>query len=162
MQIDPATARALQAVIDHDLAIERRLDLRIDAFDLSTWNPEQRDSAAYQLHNLYNALQNSFIQISRTFENHITQPERWHRELLEKMFLDLAPIRPALLPESTRPLLRDLLSFRHLFRHSYEFDLDATKLGRLIHDWKEGRAPVLAALRTFSDALAQIAPARSD
>ncbi len=156
MQIDPASARALQAVVDHDLVAIRRLNDRLEAFDLVTWNVEQRDSAAYQLHNIYNALENSFMQISRTFENHITQPERWHRELLDKMFLDLHPLRPALLPQAVRPLLRDLLSFRHLFRHGYEFDLDAAKLARLVREWRDGREPVLDALRAFSVALSQI------
>lgn len=157
MQIDPLSARALQAVIDHDLAAMVGLDVRIDAFDIGAWTREQRDSAAYQLHNIYNALENSFIQVSRTFENHITQPERWHLELLDKMFFDLAPIRPALLPETSRRLLRDLLAFRHLFRHAYEFDLDAAKLGRLLAEWQDGREPVRDALRTFSKSLAQIA-----
>lgn len=157
MQIDPASARALQAVIDHDLTAIHRLNERIESFNVGAWNLEQRDSAAYQLHNIYNALENSFIQISRTFENHITQPERWHLELLEKMFLDLHPLRPALLPGAVRPLLRDLLAFRHLFRHAYEFDLDATKLARLLQEWRNGHVPVLAALDIFSALLGRAA-----
>lgn len=157
MQIDAPSARALQAVIDHDLAALRRLAERLEAVDCARWSREERDSAAYQLHNFYNALENSFIQISRTFENHITQPERWHRELLEKMFLDLEPIRPALLAEGSRPLLRDLLSFRHLFRHGYEFDLDPAKLERLLDEWRAGHAALAQALETFSQALGEMA-----
>ena len=50
--------------------------------------PDYRDLAAasYCLHNIYNALKNTFEQISRTFENHIVDLTQWHKELLEKMF----------------------------------------------------------------------------
>lgn len=82
-------------------------------------------AAAYCLHNIYNAIENSCEQISRTFENHIVDPAQWHRELLEKMFLELPGWRPRLFPEELRSVLNDLSGFRHLFRHTYDFQLDA-------------------------------------
>ncbi len=157
MQIDSASARALQAIVEYDIAAVRRLAARLEAVDPRQWSRQEQESAAYQLHNTYNALENSFLQVSRTFENHITQPERWHRELLEKMFLDLEPLRPALLPAASRPLLRDLLAFRHLFRHAYESELDAGKLERLLTAWRGGWPAVLAALESFAKMLAQTA-----
>ena len=155
MKIDPASARALQAVIERDLEAITRLDARLANFNPEGSSDDQRDAAAYQLHNIYNALENSFIQVSRTFENHITQPESWHRELLEKMFLDLSPIRPALVPDSCRALLRDLMSFRHVFRHAYDFEIDTAKLCALQQRWNERKRLVLEALNTFAHALHQ-------
>jgi hypothetical protein len=110
-------------------------------------------AAGYLLHNLYNALENSFEQISRTFENHIVDASRWHRELLDKMFLDIPCVRPPVLTQGLRPLLHDLLGFRHRFRHSYDFTLDAARLARLSADWNLGKNELFAALQAFSDSL---------
>lgn len=110
-------------------------------------------AAGYLLHNLYNALENSFEQISRTFENHVVDASRWHRELLDKMFLDIPGVRPAVLTEALRPLLHDLRGFRHVFRHSYDFNLDSARLARLAADWNLGKKELFALLQAFSDSL---------
>ena len=79
-------------------------------------DPAFRDIAAagYVLHNIYGALENIFEQISRTFENHVTDPTQWHRELLTKMFLEIPKIRAAVLPADLRGFLNDLRGFRHV------------------------------------------------
>jgi hypothetical protein len=91
MQLPASDAIALRAVIEHDLAQVQRLEQRLGAL-LQTDAPRQDPDAiaiAYYLHNPYEALENSFDQISRTFENHVKDPGRWHQEPLDKMFLDL-------------------------------------------------------------------------
>ena len=67
---------------------------------------------------------------------------RWHRELLEKIFLDIKPLRPAVLPDHLRSLLGDLLGFRHLFRHAYEFKIDPAKTIALWNRWSVENASV--------------------
>ena len=114
-----------------------------------------RDYAAvgYLLHNLYNALENSFEQISRTFENHVVDVPRWHRELLDKMFLEIPGVRPAVLTDALRPLLHDLRGFRHVFRHGYDFSLDSARLAGLVASWNSRKKELFAALQAFSDRL---------
>jgi len=114
-----------------------------------------RDWAAvgYLLHNLYNALENSFEQISRTFENHVVDASRWHSELLDKMSLAIPTVRPAVLPDTLRPILHDLRGFRHIFRHSYDLNLDPVRLARLTQDWNLAKRDLLASLQAFSDSL---------
>lgn len=121
---------------------------------------EFRDAAAtaYLLHNLYNALENSFEHISRGFENHIKDASQWHKELLAKMFLDIPGIRPAVFPLACRKLLNELRGFRHVFRHSYDFELDTSRLTLLVEDWISGREALLGALRNLSRSLANHAP----
>lgn len=109
------------------------------------------------MHNLFNALENSFAQISLTFENPVKDRSRWHRELLEKMFLEIAPLRPAVLAAETRPLLADMLGFRHLFRHSYELRLDEARLLALRVRWQEEGVAVKSALAKFQNLLARAA-----
>jgi hypothetical protein len=105
---------------------------------------------AYALHNTYNALENSFDQISRTFENHIVDPVRWHRELMVKMFVEIPDVRPSVLPEAAQPMLNDLRGFRHIFRHGYDFQLDASKLNRLVECWQAEESVVLDGLSRFA------------
>jgi hypothetical protein len=154
VKIEPVAALALQAVIENDLRLIGEMNRQLDALTGGGINERDVVTVAYLLHNLYSVLENSFAQISRTFENHIVDPARWHRELLSKMFLVIPSVRPAVLPENIRPLLHEMLRFRHLFRHSYDFQLDATKLRALCLQWQGGSDSVAEALRTFGRTLA--------
>jgi hypothetical protein len=49
--------------------------------------------------------------------------ERWHKALLFKMTVPIKGVRPALLSEELAADLDEYLSFRHLFRNSYGFEL---------------------------------------
>jgi hypothetical protein len=157
MKPDAAQLASLSAVITEDVAAIERLNVELSQLlaPLGAPKPAFRDMAAvaYLLHNVYCALENAFEQISRTFENHITDPAQWHRELLAKMFLEIPTIRAAVLPGDLRGFLNDLRGFRHLFRHSYDFQLDAEKLNRLARDWTGTRLELLAALTRFRDSL---------
>ena len=59
-----------------------------------------------------------------------TEPadQNWHRSLLETMAMEVPGIRPPILSRDALPALRDLLSFRHFFRHAYTVPLDAGRL----------------------------------
>lgn len=157
MKPDTAQLASLGAVITEDLAAIERLNVELSQLiaSLAAPEPEFRDMAAvaYVLHNVYCALESGFEQVSRTFENHITDPAQWHRELLAKMFLEIPAVRPAVLPADLRGFLNDLRGFRHLFRHSYDFQLDPEKLSRLVRDWTAARPDLLAALTRFRDGL---------
>lgn len=113
------------------------------------------DSLGYSLHNIYNALENCFEQISLSFENDVRDRARWHRELLETMFLDIKGLRPAVLPEQLRSPLADMLGFRHLFRHAYEFQLDQAKTVALWNRWSVENASVKQSLTHFANELEQ-------
>jgi hypothetical protein len=113
------------------------------------------DSLGYSLHNIYNALENCFEQISLSFDNQVRDRTRWHRELLEQMFLDIKPLRPAVLPEELRSVLAELLGFRHLFRHAYEFKLDPAKTVALWNRWSLKNISVKQSLNLFANELEQ-------
>jgi len=142
-------------------AIERlHRELGPLAAALSVPAPAFRDvaAAAYVLHNIYGALENTFEQISRTFENHITDPVQWHRELLTKMFLEIPKIRPAVIPQDLRGVLNDLRGFRHVFRHAYEYELDPEKIALLIRDWNKARTQLISSLDLFRESLLRDLP----
>jgi len=151
---DPAARASLGAVIERDLAAITGIEAALQELPLEA-DYGQRAGVAYGLHNLYCALENSFDQISRSFENHVVDREQWHRELMLKMFLEIQGVRPSVLPNGVRPLLNELRSFRHVFRHSYDFQLDPARLNTLVAAWQGGGPAVLEALRRFAVWLCQ-------
>ena len=158
MRIDANDAITLKAVIDADLAALRRIDAALAELDQVPLLGE-RDwiAAAYYLHGAYCALENTFEQISRTFENHVKDVSRWHQELLRKMFLDLTPLRPAVLPADLQGDLNDLRGFRHVFRHGYGIDLDVERLQSLVRRWRHMSPHVQRALSLFAEELSRAA-----
>lgn len=91
--------------------------------------PDEFDWAAlgYTIHNTYNLMENYFLRIAKFFENSIDQDSR-HRNLIDRMALDIPDIRPALLEPENIPPLHELRSFRHVFRNIYQGRLNEEKL----------------------------------
>jgi hypothetical protein len=155
MKIESSAALTLAALIRSALDAIAGIEDRVSQFDPQNLSPAELDSLAYSMHNIYDALENCFEQISRAFEDHSSDPARWHRELLDKMFLEIKSLRPAVVPEESRSLLGELLGFRHVFRHAYHFKLDKAKIVALWNRWVEGNASVKQALTCFADELEQ-------
>lgn len=77
------------------------------------------ESVAYQLHNLYNSVEELLKIVATYFENNITDTAQWHSVLLMRMTQNIPGIRPALLSSDTFLILNSLRGFRHFFRHAY-------------------------------------------
>lgn len=102
--------------------------------EIETTSPTTRESLShlgYLLHNLYCALEDCFQEVCTTFENRIEDPSRYHRELLKRVHIEIPGIRPRLLSQKSYALLDDLRGFRHVFRHSYTYELSLKKLKEL-------------------------------
>ncbi len=84
MRIDPVDAAALRAVLLKDLEAMNQLESYARSLVAAESSRAVIESLSFALHNRYNALGNSFAQISLSFENHLKDKARWHRELLEK------------------------------------------------------------------------------
>lgn len=156
MRIDSSAALTLAALIRSALEAIDRIENHVSHFDPDNLSPAELDSLAYSIHNIYNALENSFDQISRGFEDHEGDQARWHRELLDTMFLEIKSLRPAVLPEEARSLLGELLGFRHVFRHAYDFKLDKAKIVALWNRWSSENVSVRQALTLFANELEQL------
>ena len=109
--------------------IFREIEQRIALLDTS---PEVLIFVAYYLHNLYCSLEDIFKEVSRVFENTIDEPEKWHRELLLKMTLEVEGIRPRLISEESFVILDELRGFRHFFRHAYSVPMDGERVKQLV------------------------------
>jgi hypothetical protein len=120
------------------LVLDRRVrdDLkRIDELYEALGSPELTESSpqeeliviSYRLHNIFTAIENIFRNIANAFENQVSQ-KSWHSEVLQRMRLDLTPLRPAVIDAEAYEKLDELRRFRHVFRTMYGLDLDPVRL----------------------------------
>lgn len=103
--------------------LKKELDELKKTLNLKNPNNFEKAAIGYSLHNFYNGCENIFKNISQFFENNFTT-YRYHRDLLERMILEIDGIRPRVISDELYLILEDFLGFRHKFRHSYSFELD--------------------------------------
>jgi hypothetical protein len=111
---------------------------------------EKKSHPGYLLHNLYCSLEDLWQEVAGTFENRLEDPTRYHRELLQRMHLEIPGIRPRILNTASYQLLNELQGFRHIFRHAYDYELDAVRLRQLKDKVMAGWIGVTEDLDTFS------------
>ena len=122
-------------------SIQRDLDVIAGIYDDLDRHPMTREIdqdtlivIAYHLHNLYNAFENIFRNVAMVFENSVEDTTRWHAQLLERMRLDILPLRPAVISDEMYGALDELRRFRHVFRHAYILKLDPLRLQIVIRE----------------------------
>jgi hypothetical protein len=125
-------ALILERSIQNDLQAISDIFARLEKATLSD-DEETLIIIAYRLHSLYMAFENIFQQIALTFENNLDEKSGWHSQLLQRMKLDLTPIRPAVIDDTTYPALDELRRFRHLFRTNYTIEFDQERLQLVLH-----------------------------
>jgi hypothetical protein len=86
------------------------------------------ESVAYQIHNVYNAVEDLLKIVAGQFENQVTDTARWHQLILQRMRQEIPGIRPALLHQNSYDALNALRGFRHFFRHAYGVSIDYDQL----------------------------------
>lgn len=121
----------LVGYLSNQMELLRRILKEVE--DTNPSSKEKTSHLAYLLHNLYCALEDVFQEIAKTFENRIEDPSKYHRELLNRMQLDVPGIRPKLLSRESRLVLDELRGFRHIFRHAYDYELNPDRVKSLKH-----------------------------
>jgi len=86
-------------------------------------NLTELSALALVVHSFYNGIENIFKRVATELGSDEPRGQFWHRQLLDSMSQP-GIVRPALISEQLAERLDDYLQFRHLFRHSYAFDLD--------------------------------------
>ena len=82
---------------------------------------------AYLIHNIYTAFESYFLRVAKHFENNLDD-SAWHRELIDRMRIDVPGIRPALISPQIAEDLDELRRFRHRFRNIYKSQLRADRV----------------------------------
>lgn len=80
------------------------------------------------LHDFYNCCERIFKRISFDINEGFEESEKWHKALLFKMTIPIKNTRPAVLSEELAAELDEYLSFRHVFRNIYGFELKGKRI----------------------------------
>ncbi|MBI5183141.1 MAG: hypothetical protein HY999_02110 [Nitrospinae bacterium] len=75
------------------------------------------------LHDFYSGIEKIFRRVAFRIDRDIPSGEDWHTELLIRMSIPIAGIRPNVISEGLKEQLAEYLRFRHLFRNIYGFEL---------------------------------------
>jgi hypothetical protein len=92
----------------------------------------ETSAAGSFLHSFYNGIEKILFLIYKDISENIPNDSQWHKNLLEKSF-ELTEKRPPIFKNEYKEDLKDLMSFRHFFRHTYEFQLDLQRLMPLLN-----------------------------
>lgn len=84
------------------------------------------------LHDFYNGVERIFELITENINGKTTSNGQWHKRLLYQMTAEIKDIRPIVISYNLAAELDEYLSFRHLFRNIYGFELDSNRLDVLI------------------------------
>lgn len=95
-------------------------------------DPEARRIKGSILHDFYNICERIFKLIAKEINGDFEAGEHWHKQLLYRMTLELKDIRPPLISKEVAASLDEFLSFRHLFRNIYGFELMGDRMDRLV------------------------------
>lgn len=87
-----------------------------------------RRSIGSILHDFYNLAERIFKKVAMDINGGYEDSERWHKALLFKMTVPIKGVRPALISEELAADLDEYLSFRHLFRNIYGFELKGDRI----------------------------------
>ena len=142
--------KKLQQLTEELAEVESKLNL--PAEEVSSF---ERGAIGYILHNFYNGCENIFKSIARFFENDLS-PQTWHQDLLKRMRLEVAGIRPQVINHELFRLLDDFRGFRHVFRHSYMFELDWERERLVARKLPQAFELIRRQLQSFLDQLDKI------
>jgi hypothetical protein len=106
----------------------------IRGLDLERASAAVLAQAAVALHHGYSAVESVLERTVRALEGSLPTGADWHVALLESMALEIQEVRPPILSAESLRLARQLLAFRHFFRHAYAIKLEAAKLAPLRED----------------------------
>jgi len=109
------------------------------------------------LENYYTCAETVFVRISQFFENHLL-PDRWHRDLLERMTLQIEKTRPRLLSDDTYRDLQELMRFRHFKRYYFGTAYDWDRLDELLRRVKRTHGVFVGELKEFLAFLRELDP----
>ena len=90
-----------------------------------------RRSIGSILHDFYNCCERIFKNIAIEINGGYGDNEKWHKALLFKMTLSIKDTRPAVISEELAAELDEYLSFRHVFRNIYGFELKGERIDYL-------------------------------
>lgn len=108
-----------------------------------------RRSMGSILHDFYNCCERIFKKIAIEIDGGYEDTEKWHKALLFKMTIPIKGLRPSVISEELAAELDDYLSFRHVFRNIYGFELKGKRIGYLSKKFDKVANRFIKEIRVF-------------
>jgi len=152
------------AMLNAELLKQREVLKRIEAYiddfagrhaDFSRLDTDAALAISQAFCNYYTCLETLFLRISQFFENN-PRPSAWHRDLLDKMRLDVPDLRQRVVSDASHRLLLEFLKFRHFCRYYFEFDYDRDKLQLQMKRFMELKPMLGEDMERFFDFIRQL------
>jgi hypothetical protein len=105
------------------------------------------------LHDFYNGCERIFKAITFDVNGGFDLSEKWHKALLFKATIHVKDVRPAIISEELAAELDDYLSFRHVFRNIYGFELKGERINQLKDKFDRTAERFIQELTNFIDLL---------
>jgi hypothetical protein len=105
------------------------------------------------LHDFYNCCERIFKRISIDINGGTEDTKTWHKSLLYKMTIPIKELRPRVISDETAAMLDEFLSFRHVFRNIYGFELKGDRIDYLSNKFPKAVHTFISEIHTFVKAL---------
>jgi len=113
------------------------------------------NSIALNLHGVYTGIERIFEVIAKKIDQRFPTGDKWHRDLLEQMSVDIPRVRKAVITEETRLILDELRRFRHLVRSAYSCQLDEEKVLIIAHQIVNSYQTIINDIQLFCNNLSK-------
>ena len=113
------------------------------------------NSIALNLHGVYTGIERIFEVIAKKIDQRFPTGDKWHRDLLEQMSVDIPRVRKAVIMEETRLILDELRRFRHLVRSAYSCQLDEEKVLIIAHQIVNSYQTIINEIQLFCNNLSK-------
>ncbi len=100
----------------------------------------------------YTCAETIFFRISQFFENDLSE-NRWHKDVLDRMRLEIREYRPCVISDTVFNDLYELLRFRHFKRYYFSLAFDWERLDAIVKRATRVHSRLLENLDTFTDFL---------
>lgn len=115
-------------------SLNRLLDMHAELLDRCVAVPPtviEVSALSAMLHSFYTGIENLFKRVAIHLDHGLATGDMWHSRLLNAV-AGSTPNRPAVISEELRDHLHGYLSFRHVFRHAYGFEIRWSKMAPLV------------------------------
>ncbi len=151
VQMPEEPLEALAFEIENELCHLERVVERLAGFlKRASTEPDEVEvqGGAKYLHDFYSGTERIFERIAVRVDGDLPAGSNWHTLLLQRMGQPFGSRRPAVIDRALESELANYLRFRHLFRHTYGYDLEwrrVRELSRALPDVLETMKTQLAA-----------------
>ena len=144
--------KKLKIKIDYEI---RQIDMEFEKIDSLLYKCQNSEPDYIELtaigavlHSFYTGIESMFIMIEKHQGNELSTDKYWHKTLLENATQKKGKREPIISTE-LKGTLFEYLQFRHVFRHSYSFQIEWVKIKPLVNNLEKNWNMVKSEIRNF-------------